>query len=130
MGGGYKNNTNKAKSGPAFMNKPQSEASKYWVMPGTKAKFVDTFKAGSVVPGIMVSPFKGSRADIKAKGVWTGGVWTIEVKRKLVTNGKQAKVQDVQFKNLKKPYYFGISVFDNSQINHIYHEGTLELRFK
>ena len=130
LGGGYKNNRNKANTAPAFMNTPHSLANKYWVMPGTKAKFVDTFKPGSVVPGIILSPFTGSRGDIKAKGVWANGMWTIEVKRKLVTRGEKANMQDVQFKDLSKSYYFGISVFDNSQINHIYHEGALVLRFK
>jgi len=53
----------------------------------------------------------------------------LEVKRSLKTRGKNAKIQDVQFSDLKKPYYFGLSVFDNSQINHIYHNGSIELRF-
>ncbi len=129
-GGGYKNNRNKAKTRPVYMNPTRSEANKYWVYNNTKTKFVDKFKAGDVIPGIVVSPFTGPRADIKAKGVWANGMWTIEAKRKLVTAGEKAASQDVQFKDLGKPYYFGVSVFDNSQINHIYHTGSIELRFK
>ena len=130
LGGGYKNNSNKAKTAPEFVNKPGSEKNKYWLMLESKAKFVDTFKPGSVVPGIILSPFKGSRGDIQARGMWADGTWTIEVKRKLVTTGEKAEIQDVQFKDLGKAYYFGVSVFDNSQINHLFHSGSLELRFK
>lgn len=129
-GGGYKNNRNKAKTRPVYMNPNRTEANKYWVYNNSKIKFVDKFKAGDVIPGIIISPFTGSRGDIRAKGVWADGMWTIEVKRKLVTTGTKADIQDVQFKDLGKPYYFGVSVFDNSQINHIYHQGSIELRFK
>ena len=118
------NSGNKSKTGPAFMNSTYSEKNKYWVLPRTKTKFVDTFKTGDVVPGIVLSPFTGSRADIKAKSHWKDGQWTLEVKRALVTTGDKAEIQDTQFNDLKKAYYFGISVFDNSQINHIYHEGS------
>jgi hypothetical protein len=52
------------------------------------------------------------------------------MKRKLVTSGDKAKEQDVQFSDLKKPYYFGLSVFDNTAINHVYHEGVHRLTFK
>lgn len=129
-GGGYKNNRNKDKTKPVYMNPSMNEGNKYWVYDNTKVKFADKFKAGDVIPGIVVSPFTGSRGDIKAKGVWANEMWTIEVKRKLVTTGEKAEIQDVQFKDLGKPYYFGVSVFDNSQINHIYHQGSIELRFK
>ena len=128
-GGGYKNNVNKDKSGPAFMNSDNSEY-KYMVVPWLKTKFVDTFKAGDVIPGIMVTPFTGPRADIKVKGVWKNGVWNLEFSRKLETSGKQTKVQDVQFSDKSKSYYFGMSVFDNSQINHIYHDGSIKLTFE
>ena len=129
-GGGYKNNINEAKTGPAFMNSPYSEKDKYWVMPESKKEFVDTFKPGDIVPGIVLSPFVGPRADIKAASNWKDGVWTLEVKRALVTTGEKAEIQDVQFSDLKNAYYFGISVFDNSQINHIYHEGSIEMTFQ
>jgi len=128
-GGGYKNNVNEAKTGPAFMNSPYSEEDKYWVLPRTKAEFVDTFKTGDIVPGIVLSPFTGSRADIKVASVWKDGMWTLEVERALVTTGDKVEIQDVQFSDLNKPYYFGISVFDNSQIDHLYHEGSIEMSF-
>ena len=81
-------------------------------------------------PAMIVAPFSGSRADIESKGAWNDGVWTIEIKLRLVTTGEKAQEQDVQFDNLKKSYTFGVAVFDNSQINHVYHEGVRKLTFK
>ena len=128
-GGGYVNNVNKEKTGPAWMPKTPS-ADKYWILDENKIPFVDNFKAGDVVAGIIVAPFDGSRGDIASKGAWKDGQWTVEMKRRLVTTGDKAKTQDVQFDDLKRPYYFGLSVFDNSQINHVYHEGVHRLTFK
>ena len=128
-GGGYVDNVKKDKSGPAWMSKTPS-ANKYWILDEQKTDFVDTFKPGDVVPAIVIAPFDGSRGDIAAKGVWKNGAWTLEMKRKLVTSGDKAKEQDVQFTDLKKPYYFGLSVFDNTAINHLYHEGVHRLTFK
>jgi hypothetical protein len=127
-GGGYEDNVNKDKTGPAWMSKAPS--GKYWILPDEKTEFVDNFKPGDVVPAMIAAPFDGSRGDIKAMGVWKNGVWTVEIQRKLVTTGDKAKEQDVQFDDLKKTYYFGMSVFDNTQINHVYHEGVHRLTFK
>lgn len=129
LGGGYKNNFNADKSGPAFMNVPYSEDSKYFVLPWSKTKFVDTFKTGDVIPGIVLDPFIGHRGDIKVKGFWREGKWTLEVKRSLLTSGEKSQIQDVQFSDMGKAYYFGMSVFDNTQINHTYHERSIELTF-
>ncbi|MCW9049616.1 MAG: ethylbenzene dehydrogenase-related protein [Deltaproteobacteria bacterium] len=129
-GGGYSNNVNKDKTGPAYMNFPPSEDAKYYVLPSLKTPFVDIFKPGDVVPGIIIDAFQGPRADIEMRGKWDKGVWTVEIRRKLVTTGEKAEMQDVQFSDLKKTYYFGISVFDNSQINHLYHDDVLALQFK
>ena len=46
--------------------------------------------------------------------------------RKLVTTGEF----DVQFKDLKKEYAFGVAVFDNAQVRHAYNTGVLKLRFE
>lgn len=130
LGGGYKNNHNGNKSGPAYMNSSYSEEDKYWVLPRTKTKFVDTFKPGDIVPGIEISPFKGSRADIFAASHWKDGYWTLEIKRALTTSGENALIQDVQFSDLRQAYYFGLAVFDNTQINHLYYNGSIELNFR
>jgi hypothetical protein len=64
------------------------------------------------------------------RGNWDKDVWTIEIRRKLVTTGEKSESQDVQFDDLSKLYHFGVSVFDNTQINHLFHDDTLILKFK
>ena len=50
---------------------------------------------------------EGSRADVRAKGVWKNGVWTVEFGRKLNTGHSD----DIQFDPASsKKYQFGISV--------------------
>lgn len=129
-GGGYVNNINADKTGPAFMNRSQGNVDGYTITPSQRTAFVDTFKPGDRIPGIVSEPFTGSRGDIWAKGEWQDGKWTIEIKRALVTTGDKAEIQDVQFSDLSKAYSFGLSVFDNSQIDHLYHDGAYDLIFK
>lgn len=128
-GGGYKNNVNEDKTAPAWMPAQADPLAKYWVMDDNKVPFEDTFSAGDVVGGIVAKKAEGSRGDIQAKGVWEDGMWTLEIKRKLVTVHPKSVSQDVQFDDFGKRYLFGVSVFDNSQINHIFHKKALHLEF-
>ena len=128
--GGYKNNDNADGSAPAFMNLNPTADEQYYVTPGKKVPFVDNFKAGDIVPSISIAPMQGGRADVLSRIEYEDGRWTLEVKRALKTEGKNADTQDVQFVDKSKSYPFGIAVFDNSQINHLFHNDTLELRFK
>jgi hypothetical protein len=128
-GGGYVENVNKDKTGPAYVSKAPAEESRYWVLDDQKAEFTDSFKPGDVVPSIVVAPFAGPRGAIEGRAVWKNNLWTLEIKRKLVTSGDKAKQQDVQFSDLKQPYFFGLAVFDNTQINHLYHDGVHRLTF-
>jgi hypothetical protein len=50
---------------------------------------------------------KGSRADVRAKGQWRNGVWTVEFARKLVTGN----ADDVEFKFLRS-YKFGVARYE------------------
>lgn len=43
--------------------------------------------------------------------------------RTLVTDGKY----EVQFGDLKDKYEFGIAAFDNAQVRHAFHSGSLKL---
>lgn len=129
-GGGYKDNINEAKTAPAFMNGKAGSKDVYWIRDEDKVPFVDNFKPGDIVAGVVVSPYQGGRADVPSLGVWKDGVWTLEIKRKLVTTGDKAREEDVQFEDLKKPYAFAVSVFDNTQINHLYHKKAAFLIFE
>ena len=128
--GGYTNNDNKDKSAPAFMNLSPGDDDKYYVIPSKKVPFVDVFKEGDIVPGIDIQPMMGGRADILARNHYENGMWTLEVVRSLKTEGENAETQDVQFTDMSKTYPFGLAVFDNSQINHLYHLETLEMKFQ
>lgn len=128
--GGYKNNDNADKSAPAFMNLHPTTDEMYYVIPSKKVPFVDVFKPGDIVPGISIQPMMGGRADILSRNEYKDGVWTLEVMRALKTEGENADTQDVQFTDKSKTYPFGIAVFDNSQINHLFHEEVLELKFE
>ncbi len=128
-GGGYYNNTNETDF-PAWMNGDIDVEAPLWVMDATKIPFKDTFKIGDRIGGIVTGPLKGSRGDVSAKAVWKDDHWQLEIKRKLVTHYEKSDSQDVQFNDLSKAYYFGVTAFDNSQINHIYHKKSVKLTFK
>jgi len=126
-GGGYKNNV---KNGlPAFVQGELSNDAVV-VLDANKTPFDMSWKQTNRIPGIVTAPFTGSRGDLTAKGVWRDGMWILEIRRPLVTVGNKSSVQDVQFSDLSKSYDFGVSIFDNSQINHVYHDGVLQMRFK
>jgi hypothetical protein len=62
---------------------------------------------GDDIPQYAKQTPSGSRADIRAKGVWRNGNWTIEFARSLNTG----QPDDVQFDSTKK-YFFGASRFE------------------
>lgn len=63
--------------------------------------------AGDRVPKFRLVQPGGSRADIRAKGHWENGKWTVTFARKLVTGHSD----DVAF-SLDKSYPFGVSRFE------------------
>jgi hypothetical protein len=71
---------------------------------------------------------EGSRADVRAKGVWKNGAWTIEYARKLDTGHDD----DAQFDpGSGKKYLFGVSIksvygeaFDDTK-NNVYGQGRI-----
>ncbi len=102
----------------------------YHIVDSEKVPFEDVFEPGDRIPGIVTGPIIGSRADVNARGEWVDGVWTLEIKRKLITEDKADPVQDLQFDDLAKTYYWGVAVFDNAQIAHLHHTGSLKLQFE
>jgi len=127
--GGYYNNTNDSPF-PAWMNKLGISEAPYWVYDDNKVAFIDTHKPGDRVGGIVISKFEKSRGDVTAKGLWKDNYWTLEIKRKRKTDHENSKTQDIQFEDLNKAYHFGVTAFDNSQINHIYHKKSIKLTFE
>ena len=129
-GGGYKDNITDDQLAPAMGTRMWNEIDSYAVVPDDQVLFYDTFKPGHRLASIIVNPFTGSRGDISASGVWKDGKWMLEFKRKRVTVGEMVNEQDVQFSDLSKTYYFGVSVFDNSQINHLFSHRVLKMKFE
>lgn len=117
--GGYANNVNEDKTGPAFMlpgDFPRDGAPGY-ILDSEKVPFdASLFQPGDRVPAIIKSEFVGDGGDISAGWKWVDGVWTLEMARKLVTGSQY----DVQFEDLAAEYYFGIANFDNAQVRHAY----------
>jgi len=88
---------------------------------------------GQEIAGVLVRTLTGDRGDIHAQVESTSSVgydaatntWTLEFSRNLATGSPF----DVQFDNLEDTYYFGVSVFDNAQIEHSFHKGAYALEF-
>ena len=96
-------------------NNPPPNPDANFLFDGYVMNIVDPldFTDGTTLPGWVLSHPAGDRADIDAKGVYDSveKIWTLEVKRKLVTG----HTDDVQFSNLTKDYSMGLSVFDNRE---------------
>ena len=128
--GGYYNNINDAGTGPAWMVTQPNEFGTLSILDSEKTDFVDTFSPGDEIGGIVSQRFTGPRGDIDGQAVWEDGVWTLEIKRALVTTGEGSDKHDVQFSDLDKTYDFGVTIFDNAQINHLYHKKSIKLGFE
>lgn len=123
-GGGYVNNETADKTMPQWALKGNAPAPPYWILDAEKEPFDGgKYKAGDEVPGIVVAPFQGDRGDISAKMDWKAGAWTMVFWRKRATGS----ATDVQFDDPKKPYLFGVAVFDNAQVRHAYSAGVLKM---
>lgn len=128
-GGGY-TNIKLVDGKPEFMasdGKAANKGGNYWLMADDKVAFDDSrFEPGDEVASIMVAPFEGDRGDIAAGMAWKDGVWTIEMRRKLVTGSDT----DVQFDDLTASYPVGLSVFDNAQVRHAFVRKPIMLVFE
>ncbi|MBI4671209.1 MAG: hypothetical protein HY741_06020 [Chloroflexi bacterium] len=114
---------------PEFMsqNGPAANAGgTYWILNQNKVAFNNNlFNAGDEVASIAIAPFTGDRGDLPTVASWQDGKWTLAIGRKLFTGSKY----DVQFSDLSKPYYFGLSAFNNAQVRHAYSTSALKLVF-
>ncbi len=77
-------------------------------------------------PSYIIAPFEADRGEVKAKGEWDNGRWTLEVSRNLTTDNPQ----DVQFTDLNHYYLFGLAVSDNAGQGHAYHPEAFQLSFQ
>ena len=124
-----KSNRTKDKSKPGFMQDPSkspSLPSSLLVAEAVEIKDYSIFKDRDEIPGYMLyTEWKDSFSDLKTKGVWKNGKWTLVISRKLNTGYDD----DVQF-NTRKKYPFAIAVFDNAHEHNSYNSEPLKLVFK
>jgi hypothetical protein len=124
-----KSNRTKDKSKPAFMQDPSKSPSlpgSLLVAEAVEIKDYAVFKEGDEIPGYMLyTQWKDSFADVKTKGEWINGKWTLVMSRKLDTGYDD----DVQF-NTRKKYPFAVAVFDNAHEHNSYNSEPLKLVFK
>lgn len=128
-GGGYKDNKTEDGKRPAFMSPDESkkDGSPGYILDSQKVPFDDSkFESGDRVPGVVVAPWTGDRADISAAWKYSNGTWTLEFSRKLETGSEK----DVQFDDLKGTYYFGAAIFDNAQVRHAMQSGATPFVFR
>jgi cytochrome b subunit of formate dehydrogenase len=83
-------------------------------IPYTEA--ADTYPVGSMIPNIVLAPFQGDRADVRAKGAWKDGRWTVEARRKLDTQSPY----DVPFL-VGQPVYISVALYNRTQTRHSEH---------
>ncbi|MCZ2095454.1 MAG: hypothetical protein LC121_04145 [Anaerolineae bacterium] len=58
------------------------------------------------IPHLILQEPSGSQADVRVGANWYNGVWTVELRRKLVTGNED----DVQFDDLSKDYHFAVTL--------------------
>ena len=66
----------------------------------------------ALVPQLVLKAPAGSQADVRVAATWNNGRWTLELKRKLLTGFND----DVQFDDKSSSYYFGISLWNHSDL--------------
>jgi thiosulfate reductase cytochrome b subunit len=80
------------------------------------AKEADTYPVGTLIPNIVIAPLTGDRGDVRAKGEWRDGRWTLETRRVLDTGSKY----DVAFVP-GEPVYITVATYNRSQTRHSEH---------
>jgi hypothetical protein len=129
--GGYADNVNEDKTGPAFTspNVDLATGAPGYILDSEKVALdqaaSDAIPADSYVPAIVKSQIVGDRGDISASWKWADGVWTIEFSRALTTGSET----DVQFSDLAAVYYFGVAAFENAQVRHAFQTGSTPFVF-
>ena len=72
------------------------------------------WEGGNTVPGYILHKPTDARGDIRARAIHENGMWTMEIRRRLIT-AKDPKSPDVEFNpEANANVDFHIAVFDNS----------------
>lgn len=84
----------------------------------------DNYPSGTIMPSVLYSSnrFEGDRADVRARGSWSNGRWSLELVRRLETGSSLDIV-------LKEGVCLWVAAFDHAQISHTRHARPLRLDF-
>ena len=91
----------------------------WWLLKGQAVPYTkeaDTYPVGTLIPNIIIEPFKGDEADIRGRAEWKDGYWTLESKRALDTHSKF----DVAFVP-GRPLYITLATYNRTQVRHSEH---------
>lgn len=122
-GGGNTSNLNEEWDEPYFL--PGAFQFGNWIWMGSDQYVpyragLDNYRIGSTLPARLVTGFSGDRGDLRARGNWRNGKWTVEITRKRNTGSSF----DIRFKG---QLWMSIAVFNNSELKHAYHLKPIKL---
>ena len=85
----------------------------------------DHYPVGTIMPSVMYrsNRFEGDRADVRARGQWKDGWWSLEMSRRLDTGSPH----DVP---IQSRTCLWVSAFDSSQIAHTRHQQAIKLQLE
>ena len=84
---------------------------------------LDHWPAGTLMPSALSkAPLRGDRGDVRARGRWRDGLWTLELAR-LQDTGSPFDVP------LAAGTYLWVALFNHAQTRHSYHLLPLQLRW-
>jgi thiosulfate reductase cytochrome b subunit len=101
------------------------EQYQWWLHKATSVPYsetLDTYPVGTLLPNIVIEPFQGDRANIRAKARWANGRWTLEARRALDTKSEF----DVAF-STERPVYLTLATYNRSQTRHSEHIKPVQL---
>lgn len=86
---------------------------------------LDQFPLGTLMPSVLYTSnrFEGDRADVRARGVWRDGHWSLELVRRLDTGS----AQDIP---IVDGICMWVSAFDRAQIAHTRHSRAIQLNLE
>jgi len=119
--GGYKDNVDKDKKGPAWLGAAPlvlGGAGGAQTRPAPEActkEAADKLPPGTLVPGVTASLFVGDRGDVTCQSVHTHGRWTVYLRRRLDTG---SEFDAIFAPGGRTP--FGIAAFDCTSDRHAY----------
>lgn len=127
--GGYASNP--ANNGRPMYRGPSLTVPPFYILdaekiPVTDAE-LDAMPVGAMLPNMITKGPNGVRSDVDAYARFdpNTSTWTLEIRRRLNTDD----VNDVQFDDLTREYYFGAAVFDNAQIEHSWTPAVYKMLF-